>query len=360
MAASLLRYCAKANWCKDQDFMALQASSKSSVDDCSDGPWREHEEQKRLLSPEILETPPTCRRHHHLLFGLVMGNIFLTIVTILLAVALSIAASQDPSLTVYSPAKEAVRYYVHRFRPALGNETEYMGFPTDETDQRWEALYQYNASVISETQARRLLTPTMAIPGTKRYLVELEVFHNLHCLNELRKLLWPERYRLLEQLTSENGTIDRSSFGFKHWGEIISAGRPSMRLTRKDHCVDSLRQALMCNADISPISWHVNVPFNRGIYPRLATTHTCKDFSQIQKWAAEHHAPSFEQRIYDFEELQRVIDDTDIDHSTEEDLQNQYWLFPGDKWFKHWREHTYHGEVSRPQIYPTSRHEWED
>lgn len=104
-------------------------------------------------------------------------------------------------------------------------------------------------SAISKAEAQQLADPTIAIPGTTdKYLVQLEVFHNLHCLNDLRKLLYPERYHMLEKATLKNGTIDRNSFGFRHW----------------DHCIDSLRQALMCNADIAPTSFHVNIPFSRG------------------------------------------------------------------------------------------------
>lgn len=152
-----------------------------------------------------------------------------------------------------------------------------MGFPDDEMDQRWLDLYDCKSNIknllvcvcvhstkktktktlsltvgisaISKAEAQQLADPTIAIPGTTdKYLVQLEVFHNLHCLNDLRKLLYPERYHMLEKATLKNGTIDRNSFGFRHW----------------DHCIDSLRQALMCNADISPTSFHVNIPFSRG------------------------------------------------------------------------------------------------
>lgn len=151
-----------------------------------------------------------------------------------------------------------------------------MGFPDDEMDQRWLDLYDCKSNIInllvcvctppkktktktlsltvgisaiSKAEAQQLADPTIAIPGTTdKYLVQLEVFHNLHCLNDLRKLLYPERYHMLEKATLKNGTIDRNSFGFRHW----------------DHCIDSLRQALMCNADIAPTSFHVNIPFSRG------------------------------------------------------------------------------------------------
>lgn len=112
-----------------------------------------------------------------------------------------------------------------------------------------------------------MTTPTMAVPGTDKYLVTLEVYHNLHCLDELRKLLWPERYQFIERLTSANGTIDRQNFPFRHWGEpfLETIIQGFLQLTLNiDHCVNSLRESIMCSADIAPASWHVNVPFNRG------------------------------------------------------------------------------------------------
>ncbi|KJX97225.1 hypothetical protein TI39_contig523g00003 [Zymoseptoria brevis] len=319
--------------------------SSSTLDIYTDSPsiTAQGESEKLLWTEETGARDLRQRRRY--LQCLWASNVLFMISTFVLAVAHYKTECRDPSLGVYSPASEAVSYIPeHRFEAALATHTDYMGAPNDEIDRRWEDLFQYNRSVITKEEAQYLSTPTMTIPGTEDYLITLEVFHNLHCLNELRKLLWPDRYRMLQRVSFDNGTINTSSFGFRHW----------------DHCVDSLRQALTCNADVAPVSWHVNVPFNRGIYPRLASTHTCRDFSQIQKWAKEHKSADFQQRIYNYTELQQVIDGTDIDHSTEEDLDDQYMLFPGDKYFKHWREHPYEGVVERPQIYPTSNHTWDE
>jgi hypothetical protein len=45
------------------------------------------------------------------------------------------------ALTLAAPANRAVEYRVQTFRGAMFNATEYMGFPTDETDQLWSDLY---------------------------------------------------------------------------------------------------------------------------------------------------------------------------------------------------------------------------
>lgn len=73
-------------------------------------------------------------------------------------------------------------------------------------------------SKIPEEKAKKLNSPTLAIPGTKDYLIELDVFHQLHCLNDLRTLLYPERYFGMKDITDESGLIDRRADAFLHWG----------------------------------------------------------------------------------------------------------------------------------------------
>ncbi|KAJ9606918.1 hypothetical protein H2200_008929 [Cladophialophora chaetospira] len=222
-----------------------------------------------------------------------------------------------------APANGVVEYAEHHFRAALFNFTEYMGFPDDETDRRWQDLYNdYATSVISEEEAKNLITPTLRIPGTAKYLVQLDVFHELHCLNDMRKLLYPERFDGIQNLTAANGTVNRDTNMFRHW----------------EHCVDSLRQTLMCHADVSPIPFHINRPMDSGIFPRLATTHTCRNFTKVQEWAREHSAGDFKYEL-ELEEAREIAAESGFDNSPEEDIEFLYDQFPGDPFFKYWREH---------------------
>ncbi|PYI07694.1 hypothetical protein BO78DRAFT_366516 [Aspergillus sclerotiicarbonarius CBS 121057] len=230
--------------------------------------------------------------------------------------------SSDPTLGVYSPANEAVEYISEvPFRAALFNNTPYMGFPTDETDKLWSDLYNFGISKIPEAEAKKLPLPTLPIPGTKDYLIELDVWHQLHCLNDLRMLLYPERYPGMDDLKDENGTIQRDNDAFRHW----------------DHCIDSLRQAIMCHADVSPISFHVNVPAKTGIFPRLATTHTCRNFTKIQDWARHHEAGNWNFSLTR-DEADEIVRTAGFDQSPLEDIEFLWELFPGNTFFKHWQE----------------------
>ena len=69
-----------------------------------------------------------------------------------------------------------------------------------------------------------------------------------------------------------------------------------------DHCVDSIRQTLMCNADITPLTWtwddRRQKHFNRG-----TVLHTCKRFDKLLDWAGKHAAPAVP------DDLVRVMND---------------------------------------------------
>ncbi|KAI8949551.1 hypothetical protein F4801DRAFT_603236 [Xylaria longipes] len=244
-----------------------------------------------------------------------------------LGVLVSRSAKQsvlDPTLGVYSLANDAVEYIKEqKFDSALFTYTPYMGFPTDETDKLWLDLYNLVAvSKISEEEAILLPHSTIPIPGTKDYPIQLDVFHQLHCLNELRKLLYPERFPGMEVLKREDGTYDRENHEFRHW----------------NHCVDALRQTLMCHADISPIAWRLNVPVRKMIIPRLSTTHTCRNFSKIHEWARKHSAGDWNYNVT-AEMADKIIRTAPDDQGPDEDIEDLYMSFPGDTFFRYWREH---------------------
>lgn len=62
--------------------------------------------------------------------------------------------------------------------------------------------------------AAQLPNCTTRIPGDDNgYIVGLDVFHQLHCLNHLRKTLYPDRYRIFDNLTGVNLTLAMNHTG---------------------------------------------------------------------------------------------------------------------------------------------------
>ena len=64
-------------------------------------------------------------------------------------------------------------------------------------------------------------------------------------------------------------------------------------LTTSDHCIDALRQTLMCHGDISPLPFRINEHTDMWT-PYFATRHQCRDFDKIKQWAIDHRASKFD------------------------------------------------------------------
>ncbi|KAJ3552560.1 hypothetical protein NM688_g4090 [Phlebia brevispora] len=171
---------------------------------------------------------------------------------------------------LYSPAQEAVRYKVVQWIEEVRTTTIYRGEPSEEVDQAWEDLYNdFGISQIPEWQADLLPNPTLPFPDDpKNYIIQLSVFHQMHCLNIIRKALRPEHY--IDPITGDLGII-----------------KQDMLRMHLNHCVDSLRQHLMCAGDISPVVWQWNDQDDRA-HINMDVLHTCRDFDMIVDWAKAH------------------------------------------------------------------------
>jgi hypothetical protein len=61
---------------------------------------------------------------------------------------------------------------------------------------------------------------------------------------------------------------------------------------RLAHCLDILRQQLMCTVDVGilgQIWWNKEAPI---AFPDFNTKHKCRNFEDVRKWAEEHQAPA--------------------------------------------------------------------
>ena len=102
------------------------------------------------------------------------------------------------------------------FTQGFRNEkSKYQGPPSEAVDAAWEDLYgkdsyielkpgacpltlelaEFGVSRIDKASADQLINRTSEIPDDRGYyMTALDVFHQLHCLNNVRKAVWPEYY----------------------------------------------------------------------------------------------------------------------------------------------------------------------
>lgn len=197
-------------------------------------------------------------------------SVILNIITVIWLARLLSRPVYDASVDLlYSPARDLVTYKVVRFHNDYNEKTIYQQEPSPEVDEAWDDLYRHLVvSRINAGQAAKLGESTLRIATEPdNFVMGLDVFHQLHCLNGIRKVLPNNLPYYLEHNDTAHGVV--------------------LETHHAAHCVEMLRQLLICNADISPVTWKWDPLLNRSA-PLIYNEHQCRDFDKVREWAFEH------------------------------------------------------------------------
>ncbi|KAF4634753.1 hypothetical protein G7Y89_g3358 [Cudoniella acicularis] len=163
-------------------------------------------------------------------------------------------------ILTYSPALVAVENERVVFSSAFGIErSPFQGAPNEENDKLWGGLYDFGITRLTVDEARPMDNKTLPVPDQEGgYVVQLAVFHQLHCLNLIRKGIY--------------GDVDMTN------------SDDLMGIEHLDHCIDMLRQGIMCSSDVTPITF-TRTSLDTSMKVVAEVVHTCRRFSRIQQWA---------------------------------------------------------------------------
>lgn len=97
-----------------------------------------------------------------------------------------------------------------------------------------------------------------------------DVFHQLHCLNLVRQYTY--------HLT---GSYDYSN---------VTAFRAPQEVVRGhiDHCIETIRKAIMCTADVTPVVFLKDSSRKGGSKSDFNIRKKCRDFERIREWVGEN------------------------------------------------------------------------
>ncbi|WPH00670.1 Hypothetical protein R9X50_00350000 [Acrodontium crateriforme] len=241
-------------------------------------------------SPFLIEDyrflePPRARSRRPRYWYLSLAAIFcIGIMTALLVMyfggtTLVCRRESDQQTGVWSPLADAVVFEDINFANNFSHKSPYRGPPNPEIEREWNRLILFDPIGIEGDKLPRLnrsiVDPwTMATaPGHEReYIVAFEVFHQLHCLNLIRQYTWLDHY-----------AVPPSS--------LRGGDRVGNRM-HVDHCIETLRLSLMCNADITPFltrNHDVNDPTNRlNAKADFDSFHKCKKWDPLVSWVRDH------------------------------------------------------------------------
>ncbi|KAJ9248631.1 hypothetical protein DTO207G8_7267 [Paecilomyces variotii] len=165
----------------------------------------------------------------------------------------------DVLKTVYTPAQSALQYKVEELNSGHG-QNPFAGEPRPETDKAWSDLLRGGIIKISEDELKKLNKTSIPLQDGSGYIAYLEAIHMLHCVKRIYQSQHPEHYPELR------GT---DAFAPGHW----------------DHCLEVLRQGIICNADITVNTYYWKSPTE--IQGNRTGVRKCTDWSRIQEWADE-------------------------------------------------------------------------
>jgi hypothetical protein len=134
-----------------------------------------------------------------------IANLILFCLTAILFVSTYVGSTPSTTKFVekfssYSPAREAVRYVSGTFNATQGEASGYVG-TSNETEEMWDWVTStIGDQMITPEELKLVQKPETSIKakdpktGKKGYRIGLEVFHQLHCLNLIRKSTYRDHY----------------------------------------------------------------------------------------------------------------------------------------------------------------------
>ncbi|KIN09130.1 hypothetical protein OIDMADRAFT_108896 [Oidiodendron maius Zn] len=141
------------------------------------------------------------------------------------------------------------------------SEPKYVGPPNEEIDSAWKTLLKGRYFKVTEEEAEMTFGKPHGLYNHPNigYLMGLDVYHSLHCVEQLRRALDRDHYFNKE---TKMAYPDRG---------------------HRDHCLDHIRQQLMCHADLTPIPviWYEG---HRRSFVQSDVVHTCRNWDRVQEF----------------------------------------------------------------------------
>ncbi|KAJ4301949.1 hypothetical protein N0V90_004045 [Kalmusia sp. IMI 367209] len=175
-----------------------------------------------------------------------------------------------PRLTTRpAPARGAIQWEKTSFQNALGQENPFKGPPRPELDQAWHDLLENSNIRVSKEELEKINRTSIELAdGSGEYMAGLNVHHHLHCLKSIRRVIYRDYYDLYED--------------DEMWIHL-------------EHCMDDLRQAIMCNADFTLLTYDW-LPNYRKPWPNFNVDYECVNWAILDEWAEKRVFSLFDQK----------------------------------------------------------------
>ncbi|CAG7922007.1 unnamed protein product [Penicillium olsonii] len=170
------------------------------------------------------------------------------------------------------------KYNVKAFNGSLLKENTFRLNAGPEVDAAWESLgINYRSVRIPSEDAERSGLAADQVKISTKYgggfPANVEGLHHLHCLNLLRQSLF---YNYDYYHAKGEGPFVNDDYIVRH---------------HVSHCLDIIRQQLMCTVDTGVLGQIWIYPDSPEPYVDFNTRHRCKNFEDVRGWAEKNQLP---------------------------------------------------------------------
>ncbi|KAH8160582.1 hypothetical protein CIB48_g7683 [Xylaria polymorpha] len=145
--------------------------------------------------------------------------------------------------------------------------------PSPAVDEAWDRITRVNLISVSESEIRKLgKDPSLTIQSPESwwseswgdgYMGQIDVFHQIHCLNMLRQ-----------------GLITNYNY---YWGKKYGLTPPIQFGMHLNHCLGTILENLMCHADVDIVTFNWRESQDEP-FPDFEIRKQCRDFEAIVDW----------------------------------------------------------------------------
>ncbi|KAJ3474801.1 hypothetical protein NLG97_g9689 [Lecanicillium saksenae] len=183
------------------------------------------------------------------------------------------------------PSREGLIWEDRKF-PTNIVDNPFTGEPREELDEAWHKMLQNDNILVPTDYLEEKGLHTVYTKDGKYGVASLSVYHSLHCLKMVKRMLFKDHYH-------KGKTGDDMARQEKH----------------VDHCVEYIREALMCQPDLSMVTfrWINNTAQHEdksGYWPTNfdVDTHRCANWEALDSWAGQR---AF--NLFDVDKLDRPM-----------------------------------------------------